>query len=56
MYLPHSVTQAGEGGKETVLANFFNSLLAKGKTGSTKPATKDAAAEYDKMSTKSERR
>ena len=48
--------QPGEGGKETVLANFFNSLLAKGKTGSSKPPTKDAAAEYDKMSAKSDRR
>jgi dynein light intermediate chain 1 len=49
-------TEPGEGGKETVLANFFNSLLAKGKTGSSKPPTKDAAAEYDKMSAKSDRR
>nr|WAW84855.1 cytoplasmic dynein 1 light intermediate chain [Halisarca dujardinii] len=49
-------TEPGEGGKETVLANFFNSLLAKGRTGSGKPPTKDAAAEYDKMSAKTDRR
>lgn len=51
----HKRTNSKEGGdgKEAVLANFFNSLLAKGKTGPSKAASKDAAAaEYEKLAGK----